>query len=287
MRLVTFVATDGSERIGAQVGDRVVDLPATDPSLPATMRGLLAAGPAAMEAAAKAIKSQNAVGARVHKLRPPIPDPQKIICVGLNYKDHAAEQGAPLPKEPVIFNKFPSALIGPEDPILLPKASQEVDYEAELVVVLGSIGKHVPAARAMDYVAGYTVGHDVSARDWQIRKDGKQWLLGKSFDTFAPIGPALVTKDEVPDPHKLPIRFALNGKTMQQSNTEQLIFRVEKLIEYVTQVFTIAPGDLIFTGTPHGVGFARTPPVFLKDCDVCEVSIEGIGTLRNRCVQER
>jgi 2-keto-4-pentenoate hydratase/2-oxohepta-3-ene-1,7-dioic acid hydratase in catechol pathway len=215
---------------------------------------------------------------------PPIADPRKIICIGLNYRDHALEQGAPIPKEPVVFSKFPTSLTGHEQPIRLPAVSDEVDFEAELVVVLGRAGKDIPQEQAMQHVAGYMIGHDVSARDWQKKKDGKQWLLGKSFDTFAPTGPWLVTADEVPDPHALPIRLRLNGRVMQESNTAQLIFSVPYLIHYVSQVATLEPGDLLFTGTPAGVGFARQPPIFLKKGDVVEVEIDGLGLLRNTVV---
>jgi 2-keto-4-pentenoate hydratase/2-oxohepta-3-ene-1,7-dioic acid hydratase in catechol pathway len=220
------------------------------------------------------------------KLAAPVPDPEKVICIGLNYRDHAAESGMAIPKEPVVFSKFPTALIGPDQEIRLPKVSNEVDYEAELVVVIGREGRHIPKSQAMQYVAGYMPGHDVSARDWQLQKDAKQWLLGKSFDTFAPAGPALVTADEVPDPHRLGIRFRLNGQTLQNSNTEQFIFRVDEVIAYLSQVMTLRPGDLIFTGTPPGVGAARKPPVYLKAGDVCEVEIDGLGCLRNRCVAD-
>ena len=167
---------------------------------------------------------------------------------------------------------------------MLPSVSQEVDYEAELVIVVGKRGRNVRSAEAMSYVAGYTIGHDVSARDWQLKKEGKQWMVGKTFDTFAPIGPVIVTPDELPDPHQLPIRLRLNGQTMQDSNTSQMIFNVGAVVAYISQVFTIEPGDLIFTGTPPGVGFARKPPVFLKSGDVVEVEIDGIGVLRNPVV---
>jgi 2-keto-4-pentenoate hydratase/2-oxohepta-3-ene-1,7-dioic acid hydratase in catechol pathway len=219
------------------------------------------------------------------RLLPPIPDPPKIVCIGLNYRDHAAESGAPIPKEPVLFSKYATALIGHGAPIVLPPVSQEVDYEAELVIVIGKRGRHVNKDQAMSYVAGYTIGHDVSARDWQLKKDGKQWMVGKTFDTFAPTGPHLVTTDEVPDPHSLPIRLRLNGQRMQESTTKQMIFGVGEIVAYLSQVFTLEPGDLIFTGTPPGVGFARKPPVFLKPGDVAEVEIEGLGVLRNPVVQ--
>ena len=167
-------------------------------------------------------------------------DPRKIVCVGLNYKDHAAESGSPIPKDPVLFSKYATALVGHGENIVLPPVSQEVDYEAELVIVIGKKGRNVPAATAMDYVAGYTCGHDVSARDWQLKKDGKQWMAGKTFDTFAPVGPVLVSADEVPDPHKLRIQLRLNGQTMQDSTTSQLIFSVAHIVAYLSIIVTSA-----------------------------------------------
>src|SRR5262249_56433602 len=174
---------------------------------------------------------------------------------------------------------------GDGEPIRLPRVSDEVDYEAELVVVIGRGGRHIPRERALEHVGGYAVGHDVSARDWQLNKPGKQWMAGKTFDTFAPIGPELVTPDEVGDPHDLGIRLRLNGQTMQDSSTKQMIFPAPEVVAYLSQVFTLEPGDLIFTGTPPGVGFARKPPVFLKGGDVVEIEIEKLGVLRNPVVQ--
>lgn len=220
------------------------------------------------------------------RIGPPVPDPQKIICVGLNYADHAAESGAQVGDEPVIFNKFLTALAAHGDPIPLPKVGANVDYEAELVAVIGVGGKNIARGAALDHVAGYACGHDVSARDWQQGKPGGQWLLGKSFDGFAPLGPELVTADEVGDPHDLDIRLRLNGQTMQDSNTQHLIFSVDALVSYLSQVCTLLPGDLIYTGTPPGVGAARKPPVFLKAGDEVEVEIEKIGVLRNTVVEE-
>jgi 2-keto-4-pentenoate hydratase/2-oxohepta-3-ene-1,7-dioic acid hydratase in catechol pathway len=220
------------------------------------------------------------------RLLAPVPDPRKIICIGLNYRDHAAETGAPIPPEPILFSKYPTALIGHRDSIVLPPASQQVDYEAELVVVIGRGGKHIPAETARDHVGGYTIGHDVSARDWQLNKPGKQWMAGKTFDTFAPLGPELVTPDEVADPHKLGIKLRLNGQTMQDSSTRQLIFGVDELIAYLSRIITLEPGDLVFTGTPPGVGMARTPPVWLQPGDVVEVEIDRLGTLVNAVVAE-
>jgi 2-keto-4-pentenoate hydratase/2-oxohepta-3-ene-1,7-dioic acid hydratase in catechol pathway len=187
----------------------------------------------------------------------------------------------------VLFSKFPTALIGHGDNIVLPKVSSKVDYEAELVIVIGKRGRHLTPQNAIACIAGYTVGHDVSARDWQLEKDGKQWMAGKTFDTFAPCGPVIVTTDDIPDPHVLPISLRLNGKVMQNSNTNQMIFRAVQIVSYISQVFTVEPGDLIFTGTPPGVGMARKPsPIWLKAGDVAEVEIQGLGVLRNTVVEE-
>ncbi len=220
------------------------------------------------------------------RLLPPIPTPEKIICIGLNYRDHAIETGSRIPSQPVVFNKFATALIGHGDQIQLPCVSNQVDYEAELVVVIGRTGKNVPESDAMDYVFGYSCGHDVSARDWQKGAPGHQWLLGKTFDTFAPLGPCLMTKHDLPDAGDLRVRMHLNGDVVQDSSTAQLIFDIPKLIAHLTKVVTLNPGDVIFTGTPPGVGMARKPPVFLKPGDVCSVEIEGIGTLTNVCVAQ-
>jgi 2-keto-4-pentenoate hydratase/2-oxohepta-3-ene-1,7-dioic acid hydratase in catechol pathway len=287
MRLAT-IATAAGPRAALLQGGSYVDLHATDMRLPASVRALLELGPSALNAAAEAAAGRTAVcyPMRTVKLLAPVQDPPKIICVGLNYRDHAAESGAPIPREPVLFSKFGTAIIGPDAPIVLPKVSTKVDYEAELVLVVGKHGRHLTKENALDCLAGYTVGHDVSARDWQLEKDGKQWLAGKTFDTFAPIGPQLVMKDEVRDAIALGIRLRLNGTTMQDSNTRQMIFSPAEVLAYVSQVVTLQPGDVIFTGTPPGVGFARKPPVFLKGGDVVEVEIDGLGVLRNPVVQE-
>jgi 2-keto-4-pentenoate hydratase/2-oxohepta-3-ene-1,7-dioic acid hydratase in catechol pathway len=287
MRLAT-IQTWAGPRPAVQQGDAFVDLHATDANIPPSVRLILEGGPALLRAAAEAGRRADAVTipAAEATYHAPVVDPRKIICIGLNYRDHAAESGAPIPKEPILFSKYPTALVGHGQPIVLPKVSQEVDYEAELVIVVGKRGRHLSADTAADHAAGFAVGHDVSARDWQLKKDGKQWMVGKTFDTFAPVGPLLVTADEVPNPHALPIRLRLNGETMQDSNTNQMIFGVGPLLAYLSQVFTLEPGDLIFTGTPPGVGFARKPQVFLKGGDVVEVEIEGLGVLRNPVVQE-
>lgn len=212
----------------------------------------------------------------------PVPRPGKLICIGLNYRDHAAESNMPIPERPVVFSKFATAVIAPGEAVILPATSKQVDYEAELAVIIGRRAKNVSANRALDYVLGYTVFNDVSARDFQFA-DG-QWQRGKSCDTFAPMGPKIVTADAVPDPHKLSIKLRLNGKTMQDSNTDQLIFGVPELVAFLSETITLEPGDVIATGTPPGVGFARKPPVFLKAGDVMEVEIEGLGTLNNPVV---
>ena len=219
-------------------------------------------------------------------LLPPVPTPEKVVCIGLNYRDHAIETGSEIPTEPVVFNKFVSTIVGHGDQIELPAVSQKVDYEAELVVVIGRQGKNIAKVDAMDYVFGYTCGHDVSARDWQKGRPGGQWLLGKTFDTFAPIGPCLVTRNELPSANDVRVRMHLNGEVVQESTTAQLIFGIPELIEHLSKIVTLKPGDLIFTGTPPGVGAARTPPVFLKDGDVCTVDIDGIGKLTNTCIQK-
>jgi len=213
------------------------------------------------------------------KLEAPIPRPGKIICIGLNYRNHAIESGMEIPKSPIIFSKFVTSVAAPNEPIGIPTGSEQTDYEAELAVVIGRRGKNIPAAEAMKHVFGYTNFNDISARDFQFT-DG-QWQRGKSCDTFAPFGEFVATKDEIVDPHNLRIQFRLNGKTMQDSTTAELIFRIPELIEFLSRSITLEPGDIIATGTPPGVGFARKPPVFLQDGDLCEVEIEGLGVLSN------
>ena len=216
------------------------------------------------------------------RLGPPIARPAKITCVGLNYADHAREQGIEAPETPVFFLKSSNTIIGPGDSIRIPPNTGQPDYEAELAVVIGKGGSRIPQERAWEHVAGYTILNDVTARDMQ--HDDKQWFRGKSCDTFAPTGPWIVTADEIADPHKLAISLTLNGETMQDSNTSNLIHRVDFLISYLSQSLTWEPGDLISTGTPPGVGFARKPPVFIKAGDQISVTVEGIGTLTNPVV---
>ncbi|MCA9040342.1 MAG: fumarylacetoacetate hydrolase family protein [Planctomycetaceae bacterium] len=286
MRLVTYQSANGSRIAGVNQQGQIVDLNQTDGTLPTCMKALLAGGDALLAQAAKAIETGTGLNPAGVKLLAPIPNPQKVVCIGLNYIDHAKESGVEPPEEPVLFNKFPTAVAAHEEEVTLPSVSSQVDYEAELVVVIGQSCKHVSEADALSYVAGYCTGHDVSARDWQLNKPGKQWLSGKTFDGFAPFGPYLVTADEVGDAENLNIKLRLNGETMQDSSTKQLIFGIPKLVSYLSQICTLLPGDVIFTGTPPGVGMARKPPVFLKPGDVCEVEIEKLGLLRNKFVGE-
>ncbi|OJW25857.1 MAG: fumarylacetoacetate hydrolase [Planctomycetales bacterium 71-10] len=284
MRFVT-IATDHGPRACGVRPDGYVDLHAVDARLPSSLKAILALGADGIRRASEATaEGAAAIAPASAKLLPPIPDPQKIVCIGLNYRDHAEETNSPIPSEPILFAKFPNTLIAHGEPILLPAESRQVDYEAELVIVVGQGGRRIPKERAMEHVGGYMPGHDVSARDWQLNKPGKQWIAGKTFDAFAPTGPELTSADAVPDPQALGIRLRLNGETMQDSSTAQLIFPVAELIAYLSRIMTLAPGDLIFTGTPPGVGMARKPPVWLKPGDVVEVEIDGLGTLRNPVV---
>ncbi|XP_030628066.1 fumarylacetoacetate hydrolase domain-containing protein 2A isoform X2 [Chanos chanos] len=289
MRLVQF-CRHGDER-GVRVGveqaggQGIIDLKTFDPSMPTTMREFLETGERGIECAQRALTSGQCVVSRSEvKLLSPVTGPDKVVCVGMNYRDHCLEQNAPIPKEPIIFSKFPSSITGPFDDITLPAESQEVDWEVELAFVIGRKGKHIKEEDALSYVAGFTVANDVSARDWQMKRNGKQWLLGKTFDTFCPLGPALVTTDTIKDVHNLAVRCLVNGGVVQDSNTNQMIFKTEKLVAWVSQFVTLYPGDVFLTGTPPGVGVFRNPPVFLKKGDVVECQIDEIGSIRNTVV---
>ena len=288
MRLVTYHDGKGPRsavlRVASSDSFEVLDLHGNDPTLPPSVKAVLEQGESARSRVESVLEKGRPLEGAKAKLLSPIIAPQKIICIGLNYADHAAETGGKVGNEPVVFCKFPTTLRGPDDPIVLPPESGEVDYEAELVIVIGREGSRIPEAEALAYVAGYTCGHDVSARDWQKGKPGRQWLLGKSFDSFAPLGPWLVTADEIKEPGNLNIQLRLNGELMQDSNTSNLIFPIPYLVSYLSRVCTLLPGDLIYTGTPPGVGMARKPPVFLKPGDTTEVIIENIGVLRNPVV---
>jgi 2-keto-4-pentenoate hydratase/2-oxohepta-3-ene-1,7-dioic acid hydratase in catechol pathway len=283
MKLVTFVQS-GSTRIGALVGDRVVDFSQADASLPKDMLSFLAGGKTTLAAAQKAIAEATGIPLSSVKLLAPIPRPGKIICIGLNYSDHAAETGQAIPKFPVVFSKYANTVIATGENIVLPRVSEQVDYEAELGFVIGKTARYISAANALDYVAGYLPVNDVSARDYQNRTS--QWTIGKTFDTFAPMGPALVTSDEIPNPNNLKISLTINDETLQNSNTDKLIFNIQQLVESLSEVMTLEPGDVVSTGTPPGVGMARNPKRFMKPGDVVNITIEGLGTLSNPVVAE-
>ena len=276
MRLVSFTAGTES-RAGIVAGDRIIDLTTAGY---ADVLSFLEAGDRAVAAAADlAAHPVETLRKADVTLLAPIPSPPKFICIGLNYRDHALEAGMEIPTTPTVFSKYGNAVTGPGQPIELPSVSRQVDYEAELAFVIGKRGRNIPAARWREHVFGYTIVHDVSARDYQLATS--QWTIGKTFDTFAPMGPALVSQDEIPDPHNLRIRLELNGRVLQDSNTSQFVFDIPALVEYLSQVMTLVPGDVVSTGTPPGVGMARKPPVFMKPGDDVAITIEGIGELRN------
>ena len=236
--------------------------------------------------AAKRVVRDGSYRVTATKILAPVSGMEKILCVGMNYVDHCTEQNYPIPKEPIIFNKTPSTISNPGDPIELCPIVKELDFEVELVIVVGKGGRHIPKEKAMRHVFGYTVAHDVSARHWQLKRNGQQWLLGKTFDSFTPLGPCIVTKDAI-DAHDVKIQCVLNGETVQDSSTNQLIFKTADLISWCSQFMTLRPGDLILTGTPPGVGCFRKPPLFLKDGDVVTCAIEGIGEITNKVVATR
>ena len=215
------------------------------------------------------------------RLAEPVKSPGKIICIGLNYLKHAMESGMDVPKEPVVFFKATSSLTGPFDDIIIPKNSKKTDWEVELAVIIGKRANYIDESEAMDYVAGYCLHNDVSEREFQLEKGG-QWVKGKSCDTFAPLGPYLVTKDEVGDPNNLNLWLTLNGKKVQDGNTNDFIFNVQQVIAYLSQFMSLMPGDIISTGTPEGVGLGFDPPVYLKEGDVVALGIEGLGTSRQK-----
>jgi len=290
MKLVTYKPAGAKPQLGVIEGDRVVNLAlASRGQLPNDMRAFLEMGPAGLDAA-QAIAAQGAgedsVALSAVKLLAPISNPSKVIAIGLNYMDHVRESGGKVPSIATMFTKYTSSIIGPGDAIRWdPALSSKVDFEAELAVVIGKRASKVREADAYDYIAGYMNCHDVSARDLQLEK-GDQWIMGKSLDTFCPLGPWLVTKDEIADPHKLSIKCLVNGVALQDSNTRELIYQIPYLIAYLSRGITLLPGDVITTGTPNGVGAFRNPPVFLKNGDVVTVEVEGLGQLTNPCVEE-
>ena len=283
MRLTTFSCAGHQQEAGIVTDGHVFGL--AQIGYPSVI-SLLEGGDSALARAAKlAAGGGDAFPLDEVRQHAPVPNTRKFICIGLNYRDHAIESGMEIPEIPTVFTKYGNAVCGPGDPIILPSASQKVDYEAEFAFVIGRRAKNVEAADWEDYVFGYTCVHDVSARDYQLATS--QWTIGKTFDTFGPMGPELVSKDEIDDPNALRIRLDLNGETMQDSNTNQLVFDVPALLEYLSAVMTLDPGDVVSTGTPPGVGMARKPPVYLKPGDICTVRIEDVGELTNPCVSDQ
>ncbi|MBX3012468.1 MAG: fumarylacetoacetate hydrolase family protein [Caldilineaceae bacterium] len=292
MKLVTYKPRASTPQLGAIVDNKVVSLAdASGGALPNDMRAFLELGDeglkTARRVATKKAAKESGVALGDVKLLAPIPNPNKVIAIGLNYLDHIRETNSKTPSIPIMFTKYTTSIIGDGDTIHWdPKETEKVDWEVELAVVIGKRAYRVSEESAFDYIVGYTVCNDVSARDLQGER-GDQWIRGKSLDTFCPLGPALVTKDEIADPHNLGLRTIVNGQTMQDSNTSQLLFKIPHLIAYLSRAFTLLPGDVIITGTPPGVGMGMKPPVWLKDGDVVKVEIDGIGSITNPCVEDK
>ena len=284
MKLATFTH-QGLSRIGLVVGELLIDLSQAAPALPLDMKSFLEAGDDAMATARKAETDiEHALALAEVELEAVLPDPGKILAIGLNYADHIAEIELNRPEHQMWFNKQWNAANGPYKGVILPVVSEQLDYEGELCVVIGKHCKHVPVERAHEVIAGYCVGNDVSVRDWQMRVPTLQ--MGKSFTTHAPIGPWLTTQDELPDPHSLAIRTRVNGEVRQESNTANMLYNCYQQIAHLTQVFALDPGDVLFTGTPSGVGLGRQPPVWLKVGDRVNVEIERLGYIENEIVRE-
>ena len=280
MKLVTF-ETQGGAAVGLINDGDVVPLAGLVADAPRDMIGVIEAGPALLDAFARALPgAQDRMPLADVKLLPPVPRPGKILCLGLNYSEHAAEGGHDVPDYPVVFMRTTSSLVGPGAPVLRPRVSDQLDYEAELAVVIGRRCHEASEAEALDHVFGYTLLNDVSVRNYQRRTS--QWTMGKNFDGTGPMGPAIVTADELPEgANGLGIRTRLNGETVQNATTDQMIFKVARIIALISEVMTLEPGDIIATGTPSGVAHARKPPLWMKPGDRIEVEIDGIGTLAN------
>ena len=295
MKLVRFSTNGQTPRLGVLQGDRIADLQASVAAsltrrgvtraaelaaalVPTSTRAFLEGGPLVEETLA-GIKEWVTVPANAARLHAPITDPNKFICIGLNYRDHAEEANQPIPKEPPIFAKWSNAILDPNEPILRPRGSNQLDWEVELGVVIGKTARFVSKEKALDYVWGYTIINDASARDFQMITS--QWMAGKIFETAAPVGPYIADRQEISDPHSLGLRTIVNGKQMQNGNTKTFIFDVRYLVSYLSKLITLSPGDLIATGTPPGVGFARKPPVFLQPGDTCRLEITGLGQIDN------
>lgn len=281
MRFVRF-GTGGAMHVGALVGDDVADLTAADPALPSDIASLLDG--AGAEAAAAAMDRAPRTPRNDVRLENPLPTPRIVFAIGVNYADHAAETGRDAPDFPVVFNKQVSCVTGPYDPLHYPTVGTMLDYEGELAFVIGRRCRHAEPGTGLDYIGGYTVMNDVTERAWQFRSP--TWTLGKSFDTHGPLGPCVVTADEIGDPHRLQIRTWVNGELRQDSNTRHLIFDCGRLVEILSTVCTLQPGDIVSTGTPSGVGVAMDPPGLLSVGDVVRVEIEDIGFIENEIVEE-
>jgi len=284
MKLVTF-SDNRPARIGLVKGEGIIDLSKADPDLPRDMIGLMTEWPRARTIVEHAATRNADAQLKAVKLHAPVPRPSKALAIGLNYADHIAESGQKTPEQQIWFCKHQNAINGPFDPIQLPKVSMFLDYEAELVAVIGKRCKHVTKEQAADVIFGYAAGNDVTVRDWQWKTP--QWMLGKSFDTHAPFGPWIVTADEIGDPHTLGIRAFLNGEKKQDSNTKHLVFNVFDQIAHLSQAMTLEPGDIIFTGTPGGVGAAMKPPLFMKAGDVTRIEIDKIGAIEATIAAEQ
>jgi 2-keto-4-pentenoate hydratase/2-oxohepta-3-ene-1,7-dioic acid hydratase in catechol pathway len=285
MKLVTFTESH-RRRIGIVDGDTVVDLAAAAPYLPQSMIAFLRGGAASMADARCALARADSrrLPLSAVRLEAPVPRPGKVLAIGMNYADHIRETGRAAPEHQVWFAKQATCIAGPHDPIEIPKASSQVDFEAELCVVIGRRCRHVPRDRAMEVIAGFMCGNDVSVRDWQARTP--TMMMGKGFDTHGPTGPWIVTPEEIADPQALGVRCLVNGQVMQDASTAEMIFGIAAQIEHLTTAFTLEPGDVIFTGTPAGVGNWRNPPVRLKAGDRVRVEIDGIGAIENVCANE-
>ena len=286
MKLISYRSPDGDSHIGALRGDKIVNLKqASDGELPDEMLEFLRLGEPAMQlAAAAVVGAEQTLALDEVSLMSPVPRPGKVVAIGLNYMDHIRESGLGIPELATMFCKYSTSVIGDGEAIRWSTAlTRQVDFEAELAVVIGKTARNVAETDAYDFIAGYTNCNDVSARDLQFR-EGDQWLRGKCLDSFCPLGPWLVTRDEIEDPHKLSISCRVNSEIMQDSNTAEMIYRIPYLIEYLSEAFTLEPGDVIATGTPHGVGAFREPPVWLKSGDLVTVEVEGLGSLSNPCV---
>jgi 2-keto-4-pentenoate hydratase/2-oxohepta-3-ene-1,7-dioic acid hydratase in catechol pathway len=284
MKFVTFEREGVRPAAGVLLGDRVVSLAGAGFSDMLAVLGSGQPGRAKIENFTYNPPGEAVFPLSSVRLLAPVPRPPKLICVGLNYRDHAAETRQEIPKVPTIFAKFSNVVIGPGAPIVLPKNSHKPDYEAEFMFVIGTGGRHIAAEDWQRHVFGYTVFNDVSARDFQMASS--QWMMGKTFDTFAPMGPALVSADEIADSHQLDITLSIAGEVLQRSNTRELIFKIPELVAFLSSVVTLEPGDVVATGTPSGVGFARKPPRYLQPGEEVVVTIQGVGELRNPVIAE-